>query len=61
MVAAGADPARLIQELEKQMKKAASQLQFEKAALIRDRIIELKKEKKASDEGEPEWRQDAAG
>ncbi|MDD4876536.1 MAG: excinuclease ABC subunit UvrB [Dehalococcoidales bacterium] len=35
--------ARLIKELESQMKTAARNLEFEKAALLRDRIIELKK------------------
>ena len=38
------DIARLIKELESQMKTAARNLEFEKAALLRDRIIELKKE-----------------
>jgi excinuclease ABC subunit B len=37
------DIARLIKELESQMKTAARNLEFEKAALLRDRIIELKK------------------
>jgi excinuclease ABC subunit B len=36
--------ARLIKDLENQMKNAARNLEFEKAALIRDRIVELKKE-----------------
>ena len=36
--------ARLIKELESQMKTAARSLEFEKAALLRDRIIELRKE-----------------
>jgi excinuclease ABC subunit B len=35
---------RLIKELESQMKKAAKNLEFEKAAMIRDRIIELRKD-----------------
>ncbi len=34
--------ARLIKELETQMRKAAKNLEFEKAALLRDRIIELR-------------------
>jgi len=34
--------ARLIKDLDKQMKTAAKNLEFEKAALIRDRIIELR-------------------
>jgi len=36
--------ARLIKELESQMKTAARNLEFEKAALLRDRIIELRKD-----------------
>ena len=38
------DKARLVDELEKQMKKAAKNLDFEKAALLRDRIIELRRD-----------------
>jgi excinuclease ABC subunit B len=38
------DVARLIKELEAQMKTAARNLEFEKAALIRDRIIALRQE-----------------
>ena len=38
------DLARLIRELETQMKKAAKLMDFERAALLRDRIIELKRE-----------------
>ena len=38
------DVTRLIKELETQMKAAARSLEFEKAALLRDRIIELRKE-----------------
>jgi excinuclease ABC subunit B len=38
------DIARLIKELEGQMKTAARSLEFERAALLRDRIIELRKE-----------------
>ncbi len=37
------DMTRLIKELEAQMKTAARNLEFEKAALLRDRIIELRK------------------
>jgi len=36
------DVARLIKELESQMKAASRSLEFEKAALLRDRIIELR-------------------
>ncbi len=35
---------RLVKDLETQMKQAAKLMEFEKAALIRDRIIELRKE-----------------
>ncbi len=38
------DVARLIKELEAQMKTAARNLEFERAALLRDRIIELRRE-----------------
>ena len=38
------DVTRLIKELEIQMKQAAKSLDFEKAALLRDRIIELRRE-----------------
>jgi len=37
------DVARLIKELEAQMKTTARNLEFERAALLRDRIIELRK------------------
>jgi len=47
-VAAGAVPkdeiARLIRDLEGQMKKAAKSLEFERAALLRDEIVELRKQ-----------------
>ena len=36
--------ARLVDDLEKQMKKFAKNLEFERAALLRDRVIELKRE-----------------
>jgi excinuclease ABC subunit B len=44
---------RLIGELEKQMKAAAAQLEFEKAALLRDQILELRHG--LEDENLPEW------
>jgi excinuclease ABC subunit B len=44
---------RLIAELEKQMKAAAAQLEFEKAALLRDQILELRRG--LEDESLPEW------
>ncbi len=52
--------ARLIKDLEKQMKEAAAQLEFEKAALLRDQIFELRREMQAMDEERPEWERIAA-
>jgi len=46
------DTMRLVKELESQMKAAAKALEFEKAALIRDRIIELRKELVIEQDGE---------
>ncbi len=43
--------ARLIKDLEKQMKDAARNLEFEKAALLRDRIVELRRELVGDEEG----------
>ncbi len=43
--------ARLIKELEKQMKDAARNLEFEKAALLRDRVVELRRELIGDQEG----------
>ena len=37
------DLARLVKDLEKQMKDAAKNLEFEKAALLRDQITDLRK------------------
>ena len=37
------DLARLVKDLEKQMKKAARELEFEKAALLRDQVVDLRK------------------
>lgn len=48
------DAAKLIAELEKQMKDAAKNWEFEKAALLRDQIIELKQMLDARDP-RPEW------
>ncbi|MEA3254083.1 MAG: helicase-related protein, partial [Chloroflexota bacterium] len=39
--------AHLIKELESQMKKAAGSLEFERAAMFRDRIIELRKDEES--------------
>jgi excinuclease ABC subunit B len=46
---------RLIKELEKQMKQAAEGLEFEKAALLRDQIFELRQNLADSEEDLPEW------
>jgi excinuclease ABC subunit B len=43
--------ARLIKDLEKQMKAAAKSLEFEKAALLRDRVVELRRELVGDEEG----------
>ena len=47
--------ARLIKELEKQMKEAAHNLEFEKAALLRDQIFELRQALVEKDGQLPEW------
>ena len=44
---------RLIGELEKQMKATAGQLEFEKAAMLRDQVLELRRG--LEDESLPEW------
>jgi excinuclease ABC subunit B len=46
--------ARLIKELEKDMKQAARALEFEKAALLRDQIFDLRQQLDAKDT-RPEW------
>jgi len=43
--------ARLIKELESQMKAAAKNLEFERAALLRDQIVELRRELVGDEEG----------
>ncbi|MFQ5435754.1 MAG: helicase-related protein, partial [Anaerolineae bacterium] len=54
-----AELSKLIKELEKQMKQAAQQLEFEKAAVLRDQIVELRQIqvlKEANADGDvPEW------
>jgi excinuclease ABC subunit B len=45
---------RLIKELEKDMKQAAKDLEFEKAALLRDQIYDLRQQLEANDT-RPEW------
>jgi excinuclease ABC subunit B len=50
---------RLIKELEKQMKEAAQALEFEKAAVLRDQIVELRQimalKEAGKSSGLPEW------
>jgi excinuclease ABC subunit B len=43
--------ARLIKEIEKQMKEAARSLEFEKAAALRDRMVELRRDLVGDEEG----------
>jgi excinuclease ABC subunit B len=43
--------ARLVKELEKQMKDAARNLEFERAALLRDRVVELRRDLVGDEEG----------
>jgi excinuclease ABC subunit B len=47
------EATRLVKELEKQMKTAAANLEFEKAAMLRDQIYELRRGQE--DESLPEW------
>ncbi|MBN1311240.1 MAG: excinuclease ABC subunit UvrB [Anaerolineae bacterium] len=56
-----AELGRLIKELEKQMKQAAKNLEFEKAALLRDQMMELKglfALQQAGAQDAPIWEQD---
>jgi excinuclease ABC subunit B len=46
---------KLLGELEKQMKQAAKDLEFEKAAMLRDQIFELRQQLNDVDESTPEW------
>jgi len=48
------EASRLIGELEEQMRVAAKNLEFEKAALLRDQILELREMQRDGDE-RPEW------
>ncbi len=50
------EATRLIKDLEKQMKAAAQGLEFEKAAVLRDQIIELRQALQAQD-SRPVWEQ----
>ena len=51
--------AKIISELEKQMKQAAQQLEFERAAVLRDQVIEMRQIMVLKDAGGksdmPEW------
>ncbi len=54
--------ARMIKDLEKQMKQAAKQLEFEQAAMLRDQIVELRRELAGDDlEDLPQWSDQAYG
>jgi excinuclease ABC subunit B len=46
---------RLITELEEQMRQAAKDLEFEKAAMLRDQVLELRQALNDIDETTPEW------
>jgi excinuclease ABC subunit B len=50
-----AELTHLIKDLEKQMKQAAEALEFEKAALLRDQVFELRQALAAQDKDVPEW------
>ncbi len=50
-----AELTHLIKDLEKQMKQAAETLEFEKAALLRDQIFELRQALASQDKDIPEW------
>ncbi len=50
--------SRLIGELEAQMHEAAAALEFEKAALIRDQIYELRRQLQDAQSDLPEWKRD---
>ena len=52
---------RLISELEQQMHQAAADLEFEKAALLRDQIYELRRQLQDMDQEEPEWKKVVRG
>jgi excinuclease ABC subunit B len=52
---------RMVKELESEMKKAARALEFEKAAALRDRIVELRRELAGDDEEQLKAFADVAG
>ncbi len=53
--------ARLVRDLEGQMRKAAKNLEFEKAALLRDQVIELRKELISGEDALHEFAKSAYG
>ncbi len=53
--------ARMITELESRMKQAARDLEFEKAAALRDQIIELRRDQAALGEDLQQWSDQAYG
>ena len=53
--------ARLVKDLEKQMKRASKALEFERAALLRDQIIELRRELLGDEDDLTEWVADSYG
>jgi excinuclease ABC subunit B len=46
---------KLVNELEEQMRQAAKDLEFEKAAMLRDQVLELRMQLSDIDETTPEW------
>ncbi len=54
-----AELSKMIIELEKQMKRSAQALEFEKAAMLRDQIVEMRQLMALKDAGKdsdlPEW------
>ncbi|MCY3733144.1 MAG: UvrB/UvrC motif-containing protein, partial [Chloroflexi bacterium] len=53
--------ARMISELESRMKQAARDLEFEKAAALRDQIVELRRDQAALGEDLQQWSDQAYG
>jgi len=49
------DIGRTIEQLEKAMRAAAAELEFEKAALLRDQILELRELRQMQNPTEPQW------
>ena len=52
---------RLIKDIEKQMKQASKALEFERAALLRDQIVALRRELLGDDAGLSNWVEDSYG